>query len=247
LHVLPSSIKLKWWDEDTLVLGNNYDEATEYLTAWSFLDDELFPLEEIERNLDVLNQYSFVSPDWTRLLTLNDITSYRLDLFDLITGEILQSYDRNIVGALGSAQWFADSTGFVMRHESSEKNLLLMGIYNRDGELVDTIFFETDTDSTVNRYELAGTNEQLAFTYSGYASDGSYLNSNLLIANLTHREIIDTCIRADSFKWSANSPQLAIMPVGTEQRPALIFDLAEWRLYDTGIYHDGDIIFWRAD
>jgi hypothetical protein len=246
LHVMPSRRKLKWWDEDSLVLGIGQSDGSDHLVVWSFLEDELSNLDGIEPNIDISNMYSFVSPDWTRLLRLNDISSIGLYLLDLETGENLQSFSREEIGALGSAQWFADSTGFVLRHESSEQSLPVMGMYNRDGELIDTLYIETDF-AIVDNYELAANSQELALAYGAYAPDGSFGSSSIQIANLANREIIDTCISASSFKWSQNSRQLAIMPAGTGQRPVLIFDLEAWQLYNTGVYHSGNILFWRAD
>jgi hypothetical protein len=73
------------------------------------------------------------------------------------------------------------------------------------------------------------------------------LVTNLYIADIEQRRVIDTCISTDAgLAWSPKGTQLALMAEGEGQRPILVYDIQQNQILNVG-YHSGGILAWRAN
>jgi hypothetical protein len=251
LHVFPNAIRLPWWDEDTLVIAVGYDAETEsnYVLGWSFQTNEYIELD-VRPSYGMTGMGAYISPDWSRMVSTNPEYLSLEGLIDLQSDVPTISLAFEDLWRMRNVHWLPDSSAFALGYHNWLDDIRLyeasIQLYDRDGKFIDTIAVERAEDVYLLAFDSSPNSEFLVFQNIPRDSGTSSFNS-LKIADMRNHEILDTCIIPSSFAWSANSNQIAVMGFGEEHSSPLILDLADWRLYKTGIYHEGDILFWRAD
>lgn len=187
------------------------------------------------------------SPDWSRIITRVDYAN--VSLFDTEIQDFIGVVYRPLANIdPGFAAWRSDSTEFLFSGTLSTQ------IHDADGDVLATV----SSAILRNEYTIEVHNNTF-IRMNAYSPDGTHfwliLRTNddtyhLALANRAERIIIDTCVDSVldflTAQFSPDSRYLAYFPPrGSTQLQ--ILDIENWQLYNTGIYHEGQILNWRAD
>lgn len=189
--------------------------------------------------------WTFIShpaPDWSRIVIR---TTGDMELFNTETNEFITVvYDPTANIDLPGVAWHPDSTEFIIA------GALSTTLYDANGELLHRISPPREEDTFNNQgirsnaYSPDGT----IFYLLIYGNRQATEQWHLALANSSNQTITDTCIDSRmSAQFSPDGRHMALLSSALGRQELLIFDIENWRLYRTGIYHDGEIIGWRED
>jgi hypothetical protein len=185
-------------------------------------------LTEWNNPIEPHGAYYSPSPDWTHEIFASD--SWATEVW-------LSDGDTTIQLPISTqVEWKPDSSQFVTYTLDENRRLHQLVLFNRNGELAETIF---------------DVSEGAFSRVSGWSSDGRYLTflaTTLHTADTVERRVVDTCLTVnDSQAWSVDNNQLALLaPYESNRFAVQILDLDTWQRH-TVAYHGGEIIGWRAD
>jgi hypothetical protein len=196
--------------------------------------------------------HPYPSPDFTRYLTFGSV-------YDVATGGRLQDIPIYLGSRIPVIVWKPDSTHFVAEIQGDEINAKhALGLFDRDGNLVSSIFNFTNDKQIRRALDRSSVLEDIPWENIAWSLHGRYvafivqeqpypLVTNLYIADIEQRRVIDTCISTDAgLAWSPKGTQLALMAEGEGQRPILVYDIQQNQILNVG-YHSGGILAWRAN
>ncbi len=179
---------------------------------------------------------AYPSPDWSRIVTATGLFSTATN------GYLANGYDPDADWAAGAVAWHPDSSEFVFSGASATQ------LYDADGTVLDTISAVSETSA----------HNPTSVRVNAYAPDGSRFwlivraegdSQHLAIANRAARTIVDTCVAISDTTSVQFSPDGRYLAFATERELGQlhIIDVENWQLYDTGLFHRGVLIGWRAD
>jgi hypothetical protein len=208
-----------WWDETHVLVINDLVNP--------------FISEIVQAPVHEYPNDNTISPDRSREIQRQyfyDSFPYNFYSYENGERESLFYWDDAVL----EVAWKHDSSEVVVRLRDSGLNL-----FNRNSEFIDKIINATRLG------DFSYDDRYLSLSINGY----------LHFADMEEHIIYNTCLEQNwpytpSYRrmiWSSQANQGALMALGEGQRSVLVFDLDNWHIYETGIYHDGDIIFWRAD
>jgi WD40 repeat protein len=222
-----------WFDENTIIhqRGDAY-----YLVHVPDLDTEVWlePTQWLDVS-PVWRVVSHPSPDWSRIVVRGSLFNTEAKQF------MADVYNPTANIDVPSVAWHPNSTEFIISGSLSTT------LYDADGNLLDIV--SSASEETLN---------DLYIRQNAYSPDGtqfwltirpevSRAYTSLGLANRTDRTIIDTCLDSGaSVQFSPDGQFIAILGLERGLQELRIFDIANWQLFKTGIYHDGQIIGWRA-
>lgn len=235
--------ELYWYDNEHLVYQAKEQTEIDEIPTGAYLINP-FSAEVISWEGDFFPGlvYMSVSPNWTQ-------TVYKQgNGWAFTNGEGTKTLIEG--GSEVYATWQADSSQFavrILRDGQSE-----LSIYDHNGNLTDTVFKGDILFANADKIRMAWSpdNQYLAFI-------AREANTNTVhIANVQQRQIVDTCITADSLAWSPDSKQLAVLIPSEERQgihfmyPVGIFELESETLHIAAYHafsHNARIIGWRAE
>lgn len=145
---------------------------------------------------------------------------------------------------LAAVAWHPDASEFII------SGALFTRLYNADGEILHTISLPPDENI----------HNGMAIRSNAYSIDGARFyvlidtgqdypeQYRLAVADRLSLTVTDTCmVFHSSAQFSPDGRQMALLSQASGRQELLIFDIENWQLYCTGIYHDGEIIGWRKD
>lgn len=227
-----------WFDEDTIIYQRG--EAYYFVHVPDLEVEEWATPSEWQNVSPTWVFISHPSPDWSRIVV-------RTRLFDSNKNEIIEDvYSPTANIDLPSVAWRPDSAEFLI------SGALSTSLYDTNGDLLDVVSLASD--GAVNNHTYVDQNayspngENFWLTYYSEQPDLS-LRQNLALADRSNRTIIDTCIDTSSLTvhFSPDGRYIALLSFERGQQELLILDIEDWQLYQTGNYHEGRIIGWRAD
>jgi hypothetical protein len=221
------SVRVFWWNETHVALLNKLINLT------------TGEIEDLPINL-YHNNDSSLAPDHSREVA--GTIPFRGTSFLLrfengvgVRDNALSQY----LGFIWEIDWSSDSTFFAgVGVQSIRDENETLYLFSRDGELIANVYHQNDVFQMFP--DISYNNNYLIFLAD---------NHKLMIADIPNAIVYDTCnqILYGPQAWSALDEQFAFLPIGEGQRPVLVFDLNDWQIYETGFYHDGAVIGWRAD
>lgn len=182
-----------------------------------------------------------VSPDRTREVGINVYTRASWQGVLFLDAEEYDRRDIDGVVNLVTVDWFLDSSQFVGidRYEliSNKRSVYII---DRNGNLLTTVF-NIESEQEFFRTSLSPSNRHYIF---------SFIETGWMIADIQQEVIYDLCLENSllsgwyKLTWSPDSRQIALGRFSDDFSPFLIFDLDDWEIYQTDIYHDGNPMMW---
>jgi hypothetical protein len=209
------SFELRWLDNESFVYaaGSINAPQNDYYIINPFTETT-----QLIEGLSVSDIYARYSPDGTRVV--RSVEGERM-LFSVENEQFTPI--RPVSNT--NLRWFSDSSHFVTLDEN-----LNLGLFNRDGELLTSIFTNHPFNTSVSSDDQ----------YIAFISRPEAQEATLHIASVTNQLVIDTCLMMNDFTWSSLTQQIAFNLEGQVQ----IFDIGLWQTY-TIATTDSEIIAWR--
>jgi hypothetical protein len=177
------------------------------------------------------------SPDGTRaaLVRVGHYGVFEVNGDDI---EALRTFSLGELNPLGGIKdWFTDSSSFVSQYREGDDETIMLGLWGRDGDLLDTIFIGVDMVTY-----LSPDDHYLAF-WAKFPGDEQLFA--LYIADMSQKLVYNLCLETRSpwdiqYRFSPTGGQLALNRDGVIQ----ILDLETWENYVIA-EHDSRLFAWR--